>query len=137
MSFVIDETQVLARLEWDSSEITETSIPLSLGDIRTYLDDALSQLTSLLQTHDLSPASLDDTTRKQVENAAIAYAVAESLAKSRMRGSPQHDAAWEQWTSLWNRYTQSQSISTRSSNRVLSNSTEKPAPKFSGRDYQW
>lgn len=135
--FVIDETQVLARLEWDSSEITETSIPLSLGDIRTYLDDALSQLTSLLKSHDLSPASLDDTSRKQIENAAIAYAVAESLAKSRMRGSAQHDAAWEQWTSLWRRYTQSASVTSRSSNRILSTSKSKPAANFKGRDYQW
>ena len=138
MTIVVSTDDVLARLEWDSSEITETSVPLSLADIRAYIDDAVAQLAGVVNNAGLALDGLDATTSDQLKHAAIAYAVMESLAKSRMRGTQQHDAAREQWESIYRRYaTRSASMTSRSSARTMTNANTTIRAQFAGRGYEF
>jgi len=138
MAITVTTDDVLSRLEWDSSEITETSVPLSLADIRAYIEDAIAQLTGLLVSSGLSVDSLDATTSEQLKNAAISFSVMEALAKSRMRGTAAHDSAREQWESIYKRYSmRNANLTTRSVSRTASNADTSIRPTFRGRGYEF
>lgn len=134
----VRESDVTDRLELETSQISETTVPLNLGHVRSYIEAGEAQMKGALVKAGLT--SLDADTEKQVRSAIAEYAVAECLAKLGMRGTERHDSARAQWRDIYERYTNTSTLLiARSSNRTRHNIPDNPSreSRFKGRNYEF
>lgn len=129
-TFGIVAADILPDLPIDTSAISATSIPLSTGDLTTWIEDASAQLVAVIQRAGLDPASLDDNTQAQMRQAVKAYALGKSLGVLYLTSAS--EAALTRWDSIKAHYSASpRSLAGRGS-RVLTTieATSTPPTRF-------
>lgn len=138
--FGVTSAQVIEHLPFDSTQISPSSKPLSTADIDNYfIPEASATITGILDKAGISPSSLDDDSRQQMQSAIINYCVMRSLMKIGQSG-PLLDQAREQWDSALKWFGDRPSIIPARGVKFASNintSENKTPAKFFGVNFQF
>lgn len=136
--FSVTVSDVLEKLPLDTSQISATTEPVSTTDIEGYVQDASSELRAVLDRAAINIASINDDTKRQMQSAVEAYAVAEALDAMGVTGR-QYDKYRDKWRDVYDRYTAQPSALATSKSRVKSNidTGKTTSAEFVGTGYEF
>lgn len=136
--FSVTVDDVLEKLPLDTSQITATTEPVSTTDIEGFVQDASSELRAVIDRAGIGYDSINDDTKRQMQSAVEAYAVAEALDAMGVTGR-QYDKYRGKWEEARDRYTAQPSTMATSKARFKSNiDTDKStSAEFVGTGYEF
>lgn len=137
-SFGVTNADVLERVPLDTSQVDASSEPINTGDIDEFIQDASSAFVAILQRAGLDPASLNDDTQRQVQDAVEAYAVAEVLDVIGIGNVERYRQKYERLREMY--ASRPSMLSTVNGGRVRSNistASTKPAAEFIDPSYRY
>lgn len=101
--FAVTVNSILDRLPMDSSQITATTEPINTGAIESWIEEATSEMASLMRQRGFTPDSISTEALGMAKRAIRSYASSEALKAFGLMGD-QYSNALSEYERIFDKY---------------------------------